>query len=242
MNPGQLQAFESAVNDQLALSATALAAPITDGVVDVDQYLASSPKILWVLKEPYDEIVNGVPTGGGFSITRLSLAAGDFGNKPPFAPMAYVAFSVFNGFPPYHKIKYVTEDPCVKAAIKRIAYINVNKMPALSTSGGTDFASIYARNRSLLLQQISVLQPDILIFGSTISLFLADLGLQWEDLHPVGSLKYCVKARQLIIDAYHPSQWSQVSPSDYVDQIVSVIQAHSPVQPPTPSPVLNPQS
>ena len=29
--------------------------PIRDGVADIEAYLHSSPKIMWVLKEPYDD-------------------------------------------------------------------------------------------------------------------------------------------------------------------------------------------
>jgi hypothetical protein len=243
MNKQQLEKLEAEVNAELyemAKLTNPNVEPITDGVVDIDLYLASQPKILWILKEPFDDFENGTPCGGGWSMTKHVLAAGKFGNKPPFAPIAYIAYSVFNDFLPYQKIEYVTENPLVKAAVKRIAYINVNKMPALSTSGGTDFAGLYAHNRSRLLKQISTMQPDILIFGSTIGLFLDDLDLKWGDLNPVGSLKFCVKARQLFIDAYHPSQWSRVSPADYVNEIVSVIKTHSPaLPPPQSSPIIH---
>ena len=29
--------------------------PIPDGVYDADKYLSTSPRIMWVLKEPYDD-------------------------------------------------------------------------------------------------------------------------------------------------------------------------------------------
>ena len=40
--------------------------PIYDGVVDAAGYLAARPKVLWILKEPYDDFdENGNPWGGG---------------------------------------------------------------------------------------------------------------------------------------------------------------------------------
>jgi len=43
--------------------------PIYDGVYDVEKYLASSPRIMWILKEPYDDFTSeGKPTGGGWAI------------------------------------------------------------------------------------------------------------------------------------------------------------------------------
>lgn len=232
MNREQLEALENEVNTELQSSASSIAEPITDGVVDFDLYLASAPKILWILKEPVDEIENGVPSGGGWSITKHVLAVGKFGNKGPFAPIAYVAYSVFNNFKKWSEIDYVTNNPLVKEAIKRIAYINISKMPALSTSGGTDFASIYSQNRHLLRKQIDGMQPDIIIGGGTLYMFYGDLGLKREEFTEAGHLTYCRKDDRLYIDAYHPSQWNVVKRDVYVDEVVSVIKDHSPVLPP----------
>jgi hypothetical protein len=45
--------------------------PIHDGVADLEGYLASSPRIMWILKEPYDDFnENGEPVGGGWSYTK----------------------------------------------------------------------------------------------------------------------------------------------------------------------------
>src|SRR4051812_31894469 len=121
MNKEQLEALENEVKAELKLSSTSIADPITDGVVDVDLYLASFPKILWILKEPVDDFVNGVPAGGDWSLTKDILAVGKFGDRPPFAPMAYVAYSVFNGFKKWGDIDYVSKNPAVKASVKHIA-------------------------------------------------------------------------------------------------------------------------
>jgi hypothetical protein len=243
MNREHLEALENEVNTELKSSANSIAEPITDGVVEIDLYLDSQPKILWILKEPVDEIENGVPRGGGFSMTKDVLAEGKLNNRPPFAPMAYVTYSVFNNFKNYSEIDYVTENSQVKEAIKRIAYINISKMPALSTSGGTDFASIYRQNRHLLLKQINGMKPDVIIGGSTLNMFYSDLGLRREEFTEAGHLTFCRKDDRLYIDAYHPSRREyQVKTSEYVDEIVSVIKTHSPVLPPPQSPIVNRES
>jgi hypothetical protein len=87
--------------------------PIYDGIVDIDRYLSVSPKILWILKEPYDGFdKNGKPCGGGYSITEDVFACAEkSGDKPPFAPIAYVTYSLFNNFLKYSEMDLVTEDP-----------------------------------------------------------------------------------------------------------------------------------
>jgi hypothetical protein len=240
-NKAQLETLENEVNAELetiAESGTPGSEPITDGVVDIDLYLSSSPKILWILKEPVDEVINGVPSGGGWSLTKHILAEGKFGNKPPFAPMAYVAYAVFHDFPKWSGIKYVTEDLEVRESVKRIAYINVSKMPAHTTSGGTDLTDCYRRNRHILLKQIE----DIIIGGNTLRLFFADLGINAAQFTTQGSADFCIKENRLYIDAYHPSQWSTVDNDVYVDDIVTIIKNHSPILPPTQTPIGNQES
>mgnify|MGYP006873137254 FL=1 len=46
-------------------------APITDGVADIPAYLSSKPKIMWILKEPYDDFtISGKPKGGARQTRR----------------------------------------------------------------------------------------------------------------------------------------------------------------------------
>ena len=51
----QLRAEMYSNAEKLGLS-TANLKPIPDGVLDAEKYLTSSQKIMWVLKEPYDDI------------------------------------------------------------------------------------------------------------------------------------------------------------------------------------------
>jgi hypothetical protein len=242
MNREQLEALESEINAELNLQATPAADPITDGVVDINRYLAARPKMLWILKEPYDDFVDGAPVGGGWSVTKDLLAKGKVGNRGTYAPMAYITYSVFNGFPKYNQISYVTHDPRVADAMKDIAYINVKKLPGHQTSRGTDFASIYRQNQPILCKQIQGINPDIIIGGRVLPLFMKDLGLCQADFTTSGSAGYCVRDQRLYISAYHPAQWSAVAKADYVDDIVSIIKAHSPVLPLTEPAVVNRQS
>ena len=241
MNREQLEALEDEVNSELESSSTSIAEPITDGVVDFDLYLASAPKILWILKEPVDEIENGVPSGGGWSLTQHVLAAGKFGDKRPFAPIAYIAYSVFNGFKKWAEIKNVSVDPQVKEAVKRIAYININKMPALATSGGTDLGSIYRKNRHLLRKQIDGMQPDVIIAGNILHLFYEDFGFNRQDLTETGLSEFCQRNGRLYINAYHPSYWV-CDEETYVNNLVDIIKTHSAALPPVESPIENRQA
>ena len=38
--------------------------PLPDGVADIEGYCKSSPRIMWILKQPYDDMKDGKPFGG----------------------------------------------------------------------------------------------------------------------------------------------------------------------------------
>jgi hypothetical protein len=205
--------------------------PIYDGIVDIDRYLSVSPKILWILKEPYDDFdKDGKPCGGSWSITEDVFACAEkSGNKPPFATIAYVTYSVFNNFVKYSEMDYVTEDPRIWEALKNIAYINVNKFPGKKRSDSEIIASYYQKNRELLKNQIDAINPDIVIAGNILYLFYEDFDLTKLDLKSGGpgkSAEFCQKDGRLFINAYHPSYWG-IKPSKYVDDLVAIIKEHS---------------
>ena len=60
--------------ESMAAADKALHAPITDGVVNIECYLASSPRVLWILKEPWEDLKEG-EKGGGWSLTRDLIPA-----------------------------------------------------------------------------------------------------------------------------------------------------------------------
>lgn len=230
MSKERLEALETEVNAELKRIAVAerIASPegyiphnpITDGVVDIDRYLSSSPKILWILKEPWENLKDG-EAGGDWSVTKY-LAEGEICNRGSWPPIAYVAYSVFHNYPKWKDIGYVTADPMVRDSLRKIAYINVKKFPGKPTSYAPDIKFHYRRNRNILKKQIDTINPDIIIGGYTLDLFFADLDLKYDAFKTEGSVSHCTKGRRLYIDAYHPSQWT-VKKDVYVDDIVMVI-------------------
>ncbi len=62
-------------------------APITDGVADVAAYL-DGPKVMWILKEPYDDVDSqGTSCGGGWDISSAFRNADAWAN-PTWKPIA----------------------------------------------------------------------------------------------------------------------------------------------------------
>lgn len=205
------------------------AEPIIDGIVDIEEYQKTEPKILWILKEPYDDEEDGLASGGGWHFSRDFLAKDDFykrmgRSRNTWHPILYVSFGIVNDFMNYNDMDYLRDDLKMFEIIKHIAVINVKKLPGFTRT--YDFGPIlssYNKHKQLLHRQIDQYNPDIVIGGSTMHLFYEEIGIKQEDIIKSGSIDYAVKDNKLYISAYHPGQ-TQVTRGIYVNDIIKASQ------------------
>ena len=204
--------------------------PITDGIIDIKKYLKAKYKILWILKEPYDDFdKDGEPFGGDWDLkemVRSKKTIYDFGDTHrTFRPMTLVSWGILNDFCMWDDMSDVQNDPEMLEALKSTAYINVKKTPGYKKSYYPVIAAAYQQNKEILLKQIIDYEPEIIIGGYTLGHFINDLGFSRENMKNHGSLNYIIKDNKIYIDAYHPAQRpgsTGVSEQDYCDDIINV--------------------
>ena len=202
-------------------------APIPDGIVDIDRYLAAPFKILWILKEPYDGIKDGIPTGGGW-LYRDFLCQPDFygrvgaGNST-WEPLTYVTYSLLNGFLRFKDMGKMQNKPAMMDVLKSASFINISKLPGLTTSKHSTIRKAYETYCELLLQQITVYQPNVIIGGNTLQFFNSDLSLPYDIGSQTSSVQVAVGGSQVFVDAYHPAQ-RKIKRSVYVNSIVENVE------------------
>ena len=117
--------------------------PITDGVACPEQYLNAKYQIMCILKEPYDEISEeGVPSGGGWSIVNECFKGyGPDGMETKYnvwrqttwQPLIYFLYALFHGMY-WQDLNWLRDQPEMAKVLQDIAFLNVSKMPALTTS------------------------------------------------------------------------------------------------------------
>ena len=61
--------------------------PLPDGVFNIEGYCQSSPRIMWILKQPYDDMKEGKPYGGGWEVYGAFI---QLGNPLSIVSLAYV--------------------------------------------------------------------------------------------------------------------------------------------------------
>lgn len=212
--------------------------PIFDGVCDVEKYLSSSPKIMWILKEAYDDIdENNNPIGGGSPIYvnwKEPSKMNDVAAVKTWQPMMYIMYALRESGN-WDDIPWIRDNR--EKYIERLqecAYININKMPAKSSSG-------YLMNefniwKDIINTQILGYAADVIIFGNTFEYFRDSNQIYISDKNICKELTGFQGItgvfeteigghKTILIDAYHPSQ-RKISKQIYVDTILTSIRQY----------------
>jgi hypothetical protein len=205
--------------------------PIYDGVVDAEAYLATKPRIMWILKEPYDDLdAEGMPAGGGWTMFK------DFGEGDTLAKavnrnaalrnVTYASHAILNGISSYAKLPWITDAPMAyEKTIRSIAYANISKMPGRTTTSDARLWELYSDWKEILFRQIDLYAPDVIIVCGTATLecMRQDLGLD------LSKPKRTVRRGNSVVDIHEwrgrrivwaPHPAARIPPEDWVDSVV----------------------
>ncbi len=180
--------------------------PIRDGVADIEAYQQSSPKVMWVLKEPYDDFKeDGSPYGGNYTLMEdlKKNRNAQLGTMPlTIQRVIYTTYGIFTDYE-YDDMGWYYEPETYKYLFQ-IAYINLSKMPGGTKSGS--MTTKYQIWRDIVLKQFDLYKPDVMIFGHTFQDVKDDLDVRDEDriLTGNGWVDIYRKDNRLYVDAYHP--------------------------------------
>jgi hypothetical protein len=197
--------------------------PIYDGIANPELYLQSKPRILWILKEPYD---NGEKYGderdGDWSMAEAMNNEPDkLSRWKVFQPICYINYGIWTGDDDWNYMPELNDSEEIRKGIKKIAYINVSKLPGLKGTPGDRIVEAYQKHRGVILDQIKTYEPNI-IFGCNphVNLILKDLGFgesEWKQFGTAASIK--ISNEQRLVWVHHPSQRS-VKRADYVNDAI----------------------
>lgn len=203
---------------------------ITDGIVNAEFYnnRKSTPiKILWILKEPYDDFdENGKAIGGGWSYTDdLNTRLYNYSKIPTWRRIAYASFGILKGISAYQDMDDILEGNGIFDVIKNIAVINVKKTPGYKQTPYKVISDAYEKNKINLVKQIREINPEIIIGGGTLPLFVNDLNLKESDKIINHDPSFYINDSKLFIVAYHPSYQARSLnfEEEYVDGIIGAV-------------------
>ncbi|MGO9587319.1 MAG: hypothetical protein ACLP2Y_14075 [Limisphaerales bacterium] len=204
---------------------------ISDGIVNPEQYLSSSPRILWVLKEPYD---NGVsynnPNDGGWSqAINMNEKTDEVSRLRAFQPICYINYGIWSGHD-WDAMPWLRESEEIRNGLKKIAFINISKLPGLKYSPPSRIVEAYQKHRGIILDQIKTYRPNIIFACDPhANLILEDLGFsttQWnKSFGSAYSVKISSEPEQRLVWVWHPSQRGKVRRSEYVNDAIKAATA-----------------
>lgn len=200
--------------------------PISDGVSNIEGYCQSSPRIMWVLKQPYDDFKDGKPSGGGWEVYG-AFENSDAGTNRTWQPIVYTLVGIREHIL-WKDMSYIRDDKSMMETLKDIAYINVDKIPGMKNTSDEELAEAYERWKGIIEEQIRLYDPQVICFANTMWLFKKDWGIDENTQHEsisLGNDKYMLVYRKdgrLCLDTYHPAQ-RVVHRENYVDAIIKAV-------------------
>lgn len=193
--------------------------PIYDGIVNEKMYFNNNARILWILKEPYDKTTG---KGGWDSRTDIDGGPQVFFKVQTWRRVALVSYGIINSCTYEEAIM----QPDLNNALRSIAYININKLPAGTTSQGRGKAlsTIYDNCKYVLFKQIEYCNPNIIILGATVNFFREDLNLKWDErklINGIGGCSYHLEDK-IVFEANHPGfrKNKYANEASYCNQII----------------------
>ncbi|MBP7497640.1 MAG: hypothetical protein KA792_08265, partial [Bacteroidales bacterium] len=137
-------------------------------------------------------------------------------------PIIYVTYSILNNYCPWEKLEWITDDTTMIDILKKIAFINIKKIPGGERTYEPAVWWDYEKNKEIVLKQINYYKPDIIICGNTLRYLLKDLQINEKDLVQLDSVKYIIRDNTIIINAYHPQQ-TRITKEKYFNDIINAV-------------------
>lgn len=208
--------------------------PIYDGVVDAEGYLSTKPKVMWILKEPYDDFdADGKPQGGGWTMFKdvapEKTLAESVNANAALRNVTYASYAILNGMDSYSKLPWITDKPeMYESALRRVAYCNIGKMPGQTTTSTIWLKRVADDWKNILFKQIDLYDPDVIIVcgTDTLQVLNGDMGLD------LSNPKRTEKQGKSVVDIHtwhgkrliwtpHPA--AHIRPEDWVDSVIKAV-------------------
>jgi len=196
--------------------------PIYDGIANPELYLQSKQRILWILKEPYDkgEKLGDAEDGGWSMAEAMNNEPDKLSRWKVFQPICYINYGIWTGDDDWIDMPALNNSEEIRQGIRKIAYINISKLPGLKGTPDGRIVEAYQNHRGIILDQIKTYAPNIIFACKPhANLILKDLGFaesQWKQFGTAASIQ--ISSEQRLVRVRHPSQRS--SRAEYVNDAI----------------------
>ena len=171
---------------------------VEDGFIDIEEYMKTSPKILFILKEANVVYDRQIDETGKYTVYRSSLEWIHEEISRGVSHKILVTLDMMNTA--IRKLLF-NEDKVV-SNLNQIAYMNINKRGGNSTTKINTLREYAKKYKSFIRRQIEILAPDYVVCcGSDCFNCISEvMGFKYKSKED-----YFMSSGMLFIEAMHPS-------------------------------------
>lgn len=200
------------------------------GIVDEETYLASKPRIIFLLKEPNSGKTGwSIPRGLRCQVQR-GLMGHPFkkGYAYTWVQAGVWAYAILNGFKSYRELR----EPLFRAkGIQAIGMTNLKKTGGGSTSNREVIREHAKREVDLWRRELEIMRPDLVICGNTYREVTDNLKLPkiWLLTHKKTHFFYSLwdlgARKTIILKFWHPARrGNRVETLELLEQLIDQVQ------------------
>ena len=182
--------------------------PIYDGAINATLYVRAPVRILWILKEPWEERdING--GAGGWSLRELLDEKPEIFRKHTHRYVFCVSYGLLKGTRDWSVIRNSRGDADYKTLFRSVAHINVKKLPNTRNAPASNNAVMrgYETGKEIIRQQIELYKPDVVIgCNPHMPAIIRDMSGETAQLARTGHAAHCRIGHTIFISGYHPAQ------------------------------------
>ena len=210
---------------------------VLDGVCNIEEYLSSDPKIMWILRGPYEKNNKELENDEFHEYCIWDCwDTIQHADLPSWAPIYYILKAVRHRLRTGQRIELRDMSPNDKSMLSELektAYINICKVDYDHSSGVEKPSEVW---KEIVDEQIALYDPDIIIFGGTFDALKMeedyDKNLVFLEHTPTDEMAKIYKDSdgKILFNAYHPSYvggYRKDLMEWYVDEIADKLYVYS---------------
>jgi len=190
---------------------------VHDGIVNYCCYENTNPRILWILKEVYGEEGEAWDLREFLSCRKCLTSYSNW--QATYGLVVKVSQGILSGFLPFEDLKGKAKENI--PVLRKIAVINVGKRPGKEKTPARRLREAFERFGKVVLKQVELIDPDIIIGGSTLGFFYEEIGVGDDEVDKSDPKLYSAeKDGRLWLAAYHTNVRRVITHQEYYDGTV----------------------
>ena len=198
---------------------------IKDGIVDIDVFNITKPRILWILKEGNESNSNEDRDHREFHENVTVY----YKWRTTYEKVIKTTYCLLYNCN-YSELPELENDATINGenVLLKVALININKNGGKGTASKTNIELNYSHHSKTLLEQIREINPDIIINGSRVFRLYSDVSSESIfnlEKHNHNGINFSYNKEKLFIDYYHPACRNNTKTTEeYCSDIMSIYQ------------------